>query len=109
MHDGGIELDHAVSIRQPAVSDTVVEWIKLDDIHARDYGIEYIGATAHHLKSFLHRGHVAAVFEPIAVSRRDDQRLHGLCFMIIGKAIPAAAPVTMKSRRFIFVMVSSVY
>jgi hypothetical protein len=30
-----------------------------------------------------------------------------LCFMIIGKAIPAAAPVTMKSRRFIFVMVSS--
>src|ERR1044072_4670475 len=74
MHDGRVELDHAVSVRQSAVSDAVVEWIELDDIYSGDYGFEHIGATAHHLKSLLHGSNIPAVLEPVALSRRDDQR-----------------------------------
>ena len=32
MHARGVELHYAVRVRQTAVTDTVVEWIELDDI-----------------------------------------------------------------------------
>ncbi len=67
MHDGRIELDHAVSIRQTAVTNAVVEWIELDYIHARDHCVEHVRPGSDHLKCLVYGRDVAAVFEPIAV------------------------------------------
>src|SRR5690349_3932196 len=75
MHDGRIELDHAVGIRQAAVADAVVGWIELDDVNAGDDRVEHVRTGSDHLKSLLHGGDVAAVFEAIAVGGRDDHRL----------------------------------
>jgi hypothetical protein len=66
----------------------------------------------HHGERLLHRGHIAAVFEPVAIGGRDDQRFDGALFQNHRKKAMVAQqrrlPVTMKSRRFIFfVMVSS--
>src|SRR5262245_47126966 len=77
MHDGRIELDHAVSIRQAAVADPVVEWIELNDVEARDHRVEHIRTGSDHLKSFLYGGDVAAILEAIAVCGRNHHRFDG--------------------------------
>jgi hypothetical protein len=67
MHDGRIELNHSVSVRQTAEADAVVEWIELDDIHTCNHCVEHIRTASDHLESFLDGGYIAAVFEAIAV------------------------------------------
>src|ERR1044072_3251297 len=77
MHDGRIELDHTVSIRQAAVADAVIEWVELDDVDACNDCVENVRTGSDHLKSFLNGSDVAAVFEAVAVGRRENHRLDG--------------------------------
>jgi hypothetical protein len=76
VHATGIELHHAVRVRQTAVADAVIKRIELDDVHARDERVEHVrAARGHHREGLLDAGHVAAVFEFVAVRRRDHDRL----------------------------------
>ena len=69
VHDAGIELGHAVFIRQPAVSDRGVFRIELLNIDAGDDRVERIGALLHHVHGALSGSK--------AVRAGDDDRLSG--------------------------------
>ncbi len=78
MHHRRVELHNSVRVRQTAEADTVIKRIQFDDVHALDNGVQHIVAFRNHRVRFLHARHVAAILEPIAIRRRDHQRLNGL-------------------------------
>jgi hypothetical protein len=76
VHAAGVELDHAVGVRQAAVADAGIERIELYDVDAGDQRLEHVGATRHHGEGGLHARPGAAVLVDVTVVRGDDDRLH---------------------------------
>src|SRR4029079_8073205 len=72
-----VELNDSVCMGKPAVADTVVERIELDDVDARDNCVEHVLAARDHGEGFLDGSLRAAVPVAVTVSRRNDERLHG--------------------------------
>ena len=54
VHAGGVELYHALRVRQAAIADGVVVGIELLDLHAFDHRVERVGALHQHVERFLH-------------------------------------------------------
>ena len=74
MHATGIELHHAISVRQPAVTNTCIFRIQLDDIDTGNQGIEDVLAFGHALERRLDAGYVSTVLHRDAIARRYDHR-----------------------------------
>src|SRR5437763_554846 len=76
VHAARIELNDPVGVRQAAITDAVVFWIALYDVHACNEGVEHVGAARQKSKGFFNAGRRASVLEAVAVARRDDDRPH---------------------------------
>jgi hypothetical protein len=50
VHAGGVELDHAVLVGEPAVADRIVLGVELLDLHPLDGRVERVGAAEHQLQ-----------------------------------------------------------
>src|SRR6476620_10798485 len=72
VHAARIELDDSVGVRQASVADARVLGVPFDDIDAGDDSIERIGAGNQQPKRLFDTGALAAVLEPVAVARSDD-------------------------------------
>src|SRR5687767_138701 len=92
VHDGGVELDHAVGIRQTAITDAVVGRIELDDIYTCDHRVEHIRTAGDHRERLHHRRHVPAILKPVPVSGRDYKRLNDTLLQDHRKTDPRNSP-----------------
>src|SRR6266436_8827476 len=72
MHTRGIQLHHTLSIRQPAVAHTVIQWIEFDNIDTCDQGIKNVASLCNQSKRFFNACNRSAILEYVAVCRRDD-------------------------------------
>ena len=68
MHDRGIQLDHALFVGQPAQSDAVLVRVVLQEIHARNHGLERVRAVLDQLHRLRGR--------PRSVAAGNDQGPH---------------------------------
>src|SRR6266550_953533 len=85
MHTGRVELYDTFSVWQAAVANTVIQWIELHNIDARDNCVEHVLPLRDHREGFMDRGHVTAVFEAVTVRGRDHQGLDGALCEYCGK------------------------
>jgi hypothetical protein len=75
MHATGIELDHAIGVREPPVPDARVFRVTFNDVDARDDGVKRIGAADQKAKRLFDARPIAPVFEAVPVAGCDDDRL----------------------------------
>jgi len=68
VHTAGVELHHAVGVRQTTVADAGVFRIALVNVDARDQRIKHVRPTRQKSERLLHACPIAAVLEPVAVA-----------------------------------------
>ena len=76
VHDGSIELHHAVRIGKADIAHAGVFRIKLDDVDTGDAGVHHIGAFGNHLESFGHAGQPCGVLRAVPVAGGHHDRFH---------------------------------
>jgi hypothetical protein len=76
VHNGCVELDNAVGIREAAVSHAGVVGIEFNNIHTGDDGIEDIRSCSNHFEGPGNAGEAFLISRSIPVARSDDDGLY---------------------------------